>query len=419
MKNITLNKMEMEKLCALQSALATSPDALDQELTKQFGDNAAAVRAELENGVDDFYRLFSKDVDESTVREALVSHMKDMDLQQKYAYLTNIMLSMTVVCGQLIEGGHWETDTEVFSSIQSEIEKGNVPEPQVIETQIGEMMDLIAKQTMASSVLLIAEPPYEDLMEACKVEKPEKIRAIAHNTREFAVNSSAALYIMQERGDLTSLGQARLSARDMGVVTASALEIDAAKMSAHKDGLWEKAKALIEKATRVAVTLLISSPAILLEFTSILVLMAFFGLTTKLWGIIGLMVLLINAVKHVKAVDNVLKPQLDELTTDLDHGLDIVVKAASKLTNAIVQSARRVIGPVWARFRDFVNKHIVFPVASRMKPVTDKVKDYVADAKAVANDLQPKVNVAPAHTPGAMTHQHGYTAHTQTVKVSN
>ncbi len=367
METKRLTKKEIALTEQLVSNLNANPELLDEELTQQFGDGAAEVRAALEDGVDQFYALYEGKPDKDALRVRLEENMQDMSPRRKYAYLANLLLALNQVCGSVVEGPEWrkmlELNRAVLAGLESEELSEDSPE---IQSGIDEMLEQIDAQADAFAVLFIGEPPYERLMQECLTEDPAQVQALAANTRGNALHMAGALYLLQEQGQLKALEPGKISPRDMGVMAASLLEIDAA----HKSGSWENAKSVIEKAAKAAATLLVASPDIL-EGTVMLALLYVMTSLSSLWLLIAGAILLVNAKVHLHNAKVCLEPYFQQgaklLDTALDKVRDVCLGFRNWLANTVVPNAL----PVWQRARDYTMDHIILPTV-----------DFVLNAKS-------------------------------------
>ena len=228
-----------------------------------------------------------------------------------------------------------------------------------LQEGIGDMLALVGEQSHAFSVLFIGSPSYQKLMRMCLTANPAIVKALAANTRKSAVNMAAALYLLEEQGKLPSLNGVKIPPEEMGVMSASLLEIDAAQ----KNHSWEKAKEIIEKAAKTSVTLLVASPSLIADTASLLLagmLLSFSSLGTLVLGAI----LLINARMHLQRAKEHLEPVLNAGAKILDTTLDKVRDGWMNFKEWVSCSVLPAALPVWRRCRDFVVHRIMLPAAS-------------------------------------------------------
>ena len=355
-----LSKKEITAAEKLFTILCASQNALDRELEAVFKNNSNQVKQSIVDGVDKFYTLYSKDGDEKTIRDMLAQNMKGMSKVKQYSYLSNLLVALTHVCGNIIEGEKWGKLLEEHSVILKAIEMGLMEEDgEEVQTGIDDMLDLVTSNIDACSVLFIGEPPYEKLFSACLTENPETVEALAVNTRSSAVNMAAALYILQERGELTSLGETKIPPQEMGVMAASLMEIDAA----HKSGSWDGAKTVIEKAAKTATILIVTSPDILKDT----IFFAFVGLLTNfsvLWMLIAGAILAINVRIRHNTVKEHMEPVFKVGAKMMKVGLDMVQKISHKFSEWIETSLLSKALPVWKKCSDFAVNGILIPAAA-------------------------------------------------------
>lgn len=355
-----LDRDEIAKVEELYTRLCASTDMLEGELEKQFKENAAQIKSSIENGVDNFYALFQKELNENTICGLIKQNMEGMSNVKKYFYLSNLILALTNVCGNILEGSEWKDVMEEHQAILRAAEIGLLTDDsEEIENGIDEMMGLITQNIKEFSVLFIEEPPYEELLEACMTKDASAVKALAANTRSSAVNMATALYILQEQGALASLGKEKIPPQEMGVMAASLMEIDAA----HKSENWEKAKEIIEKAARSAMTLLATSPDLMKNaaFFSLVAIMSNFSI---LWMLISGSILFINMRIHQYHANNYLEPVFNTgakvLSVTLDKVYDISHKFTEWVQTVVVPSSLSV----WNRCVDFTLNRLLIPAAS-------------------------------------------------------
>ena len=139
-----LSKKEITAAEKLFTILCASQNALDRELEAVFKNNSNQVKQSIVDGVDKFYTLYSKDVDEKTIRDMLAQNMKGMSKVKQYSYLSNLLVALTHVCGNIIEGEKWGKLLEEHSVILKAIEMGLMEEDgEEVQTGIDDMLDLV------------------------------------------------------------------------------------------------------------------------------------------------------------------------------------------------------------------------------------------------------------------------------------
>lgn len=383
---IRLTKKESEKCKELFNKLCDSDTQLDQELTARF-ENADEIRQQIESGVDDFYQLYKEDVSKETIQKKIEENMSSMSNREKYSYLANLMVAITHICGNVFEGSKWNETLKDHEIVLSAVDLGFVDEEsEKILNGIEEMKGMIAENIESFAVLFVDSPDFEELQDACMNESPEQVQAIAMNTREAAVNMAAAIYILQEDDELSSLKEVQYTPHDVGVMSASLLEIDAAQ----KSGSLEFAKKVFSKASRTAVTLLVASPAIIagVSMFGIIALLTNFA---SIWLLVSGVILGINLHAHIKRLEEHMEPVFKVgakiLNTTLDKVKPIYHKISNWIQNTIVPAAL----PVWQRCRDFTVKRILVPSAAFLLNIKDKIVSVTgvlaSKAKAIVRKL--------------------------------
>lgn len=352
-----LNEKEIQKVEKLYTSLCEAPENCARQLEVHFPGNADHILEAITSGVDKFYDLYKQDIDPKTIQDLMGKNMQGMTDIQCYKYFSNLMLALTHVCGAIVDDPEWNTMLEEHQTMLKAIEMGLVTEDsKELWDGLEEMRSLILANITEFSVLFIGEPPYEALVEACKVGDAASVQALAVNTRESAVNMAASLYILQESGELHSLGNNRIPPEEMGVMAASLLEIDAAV----KSGVWETAKDAIEKAARTAVLLIVTSPEIVKDVVclSIVALLTNFSL---FWMLIAGAVLFINTRVHQRSVEEYLEPVFNVGAKVLSTALEQAEKISCRFTEWIQTTVIPTAVPVWERCRDFTVQRLLLP----------------------------------------------------------
>lgn len=356
-----LTKEEIQRVEAQYSVFCGNAETLGEALREQFGDDAGEVQRKLEQGVDKFYETFSGTVSERTLQDKLEENMRAMTPKEKYLYLSNLLLALTQVCGAMVEGPEWNEALNDNKITLAGLASGAIPEDSAeLETGIGDMLKLVAEQSHAFSALFIGAPSYQKLMQTCLTEEnPAVVKAVAANTRQSAVNMAAALYLLQERDSLPSLKGVKIPPEEMGVMSASLLEMDAAQ----KSGSWERAKAIVEKAAKTAITLLVASPALIADAAALLLVGMLLSLPNIGALILGA-ILLVNARIHFQSVKAHLEPALNAGAKALDVTLDKVKDGWTSFQNWVSDSVLSKALSVWRRCRDFTVNSLMLPAAA-------------------------------------------------------
>lgn len=363
-----LTRQEITECEVLFSKLCEAPENALQELNTHF-ENAEEILHELEIGVDNFYQLYETDDTAESLRQKLENNMIYMTPTQRYSYLANIIVAMTHACGTLFEGEEWNVTLKTHEQTLSALELGLITEEsEQVQTEAEEMMAMICDGVEQFSLLFLQNPDFERLHDACMTEDLSKVEALASNTRQASVNMAAALYILHKEGKLPSLGDDEITAQDMGTMSATLLEIDAAQ----KTGSWETAKEIAQKAIRVATTLLISSPA-LLTGGAILTLVAALTHFSILWLLISTAILTINIRVYFKALGNQLEGIFQTgakyVNTTLDKSHEVYQNVSDWTQKNIMPKAYAY----WKRLRKFTVDHILVPCTAFLLKAKERI----------------------------------------------
>ncbi len=400
MKKMNLTRKEINECQKLVEQFAENPSLVDQELTK-LGKDPKETRKQIEEGVEAFYQLFSGEVNQKTILNKLQKTMEGMSSLQKYCYLANLMTALSTIEGKVFGDDTWEKKLEDYQTILTAIKMGIIQEDDSrIADCAEEMMDIVSENITAFAVLFVDNPDLVQLQEACLTENTDQVKAIALNTRETAVNMASAVYIMQESGRLPSLGDTHYAARDIGVMSASILEIDAAQ----KTGSEKAAKSVFQKASRAAVTLLLASPGIvagLSVFTIMGVLTNFSTLGMIVSGVaIGL-----NLKVHYDLMAEKASPILNWGGKVLNTALGVVKPIYSKITSWVQNTVVPNAVAIWRKCCDFASEHILIPAAAFVLTAWNAIHNSVRKAahkvgnlyKAAQNVAQRDQNIVEAN----------------------
>lgn len=359
MKKMKLTREEINGCQKLVEQFAETPSLVDQKLT-ELGKNPKETRQQIEEGVAAFYKLYSGEVNQKTILNKLQKTMEGMSSLQKYCYLANLMTALSTIEGKVFGDDTWEKKLEDYQTILTAIKMGIIQEDDSrIADCAEEMMDIVSENIAAFSVLFVDNPDLVQLQEACLTENTEQVKAVALNTRETAANMASAVYIMQESGRLPSLGDTHYSARDIGVMSASILEIDAAQ----KTGSEKTAKSVFQKASRTAVTLLMASPSIVAGLSVFTIIAALTNFST-LGMIVSGVAIGLNLKVHYDLLAEKVSPILNWGGKVLNTALGVVKPIYSKITSWVQNTVVPNAMSIWRRCCDFTCEHILIPAAT-------------------------------------------------------
>ena len=379
MKNLKLTKNEIQECQELFEIFSKDAALLDKKLTAMNMD-PAAVRNEICTGIDEFYKFYAGYFDAAAIEGKIKETMMSKSPLEAYSYLANLMTAMAHIGSKVFDDEDFNKCLEDHKNILKAIELGLITEEDPHITHgIEDMMAIVSENIEAFAVLFADHPDLAELQEACLTEETAKVQAIAMNTREASVNMAAAIYVMQEAGNLKSLGDTRYTARDIGVMSASVLEIDAA----YKSGSVETAKNVFQKASRAAVTLLVATPSIVVGMG----VLGFIGLLTNfatIWMLVGAAAIYINLKAHYDILAEKLSPVFAVggrvLKVTLDKVRPVYAKVSSWVQNNVVANAR----PVWKKCCTFVHDRIIIPAAVVLLKAKDLVVNVAMTAKEKA-----------------------------------
>ena len=399
MKNLELTRKEMEACQELVVEIAAKPD-LVQEKLRALGKDPGAVCREIEDGVSDFYKLYEGEVNKETIQAMIQNAQKDMTPLQKYTYLANLMTAITHIEGRVFDDPAWEKCLEDHRNILSAIEMGLIEEDGLhVAEAVGEMQSLVSENIEEFAVLFVDNPDLAELQQACLTEGTDQVRAIAFNTRDMAVHTAEALYILQESGELPTLGDTRYPPKAMGILSATMLEMDAAQ----KTGSLETFKKVFQKAARVAVALLVASPGILMGMT-LLGLIGFFTNFATLWMIIGGFAIGMNLKAHYDVLKEKMQPVYAFGGKVLDVTLDKVKPLYAKLSSWIQNTVLPKVVHVWDKCRTFIQDRILIPAVGIILKAKDAIirmadhaRDFVQKRFQSARNIEREANAAPTN----------------------
>jgi len=382
MKNLKAAKEQSALIQKIYEMLANDEAVLEKEL-EALGQDPEEVSKQITGGIDAFYQLYQKDVNAETILNKVSEEMSAMSPMKQYTYLANLMTALGCIVEKEYGEDVWEKNLKDHQSILAAMEMGIIDEDsQHISNGISEMKKIVAENIEAFAVLFADHADMEKLQEACMTEEPEKVKAIAMNTRKAVFDMAAAIYLLQESGKLTVLGDTRYSARDIGVMAASRLEIDAA----NKSGSLEQAKKVFQKASRVAVTLLVASPGIMIGatvFATVALLTNFATIAMLITGaVIG-----INLKVHFDVLYEKVSPILEKGVHLLDITLEKVKPVYTKIKNWVDNTVMPMALPAWMKCRTFATEQIFVPAAAFIlksrKAITEKAGAFSVKVKAL------------------------------------
>lgn len=380
---------DMMKLEELYTKFCSDEQALIQELIEEFGaEEAASVKEELENGVDGFYELYKSEMTGEELRDRLADNMKDMDNLKKFHYLSNLLCALNAANGEALDTSEQADMMGENEIISAAIENGMLDsDSSVLQEAISKMQDLIESDVEHFAVLFAGTPPYETLLDACKEGDAEEVKALAANTRQSAVNMAGAMTILNHRGVSAFAEKDSIHPRDMGVVAASSLEMDAVQ----KQGDCEESTTLIQKIARTACTLLVASPNIIKDAAA-LTLVAVLTNFSSLWLLISGAILVINIRVHMNNLKKHMEPIFNTGARILNSTLGAAKKTALHIADWIQTTVIPAAIPVWEKVREFTEKHILIPAARfvmKAKSVAVSIRD---KASGLWNRLKEKIS---------------------------
>lgn len=373
MKNMKLTKKEVMACKDLFTRIAAEPALLDH-LLKALGKDPADIRAQLNQGVEDFYSLYEGEVNVDTIKEKMAEATASMSPLQQYNYYANLMTAFSHIGAKVFNDAAWFKCLNDHRNILSAIELGLIEEDDLhIVDAITQMQQIVAENIEAFSVLFVDDPDMAALLEACVDQDTATVKAMALNSRELAVDMAAAVYVMQEGGELKSLGQTRYSARDIAVMTASGLEIDAAR----KSGNLETAKKIIRKAAVAAVALLVTAPfafaagaaavsiiegvAIATDLTMTFAAWEVFTVVQNLIGVTAMVVFGTPVFGMTKdTVELLVAKGAKILDTAVEAVIPLFGKVSAWVRNTVIPAAI----PVWEKCRRFTYHKIMVPAVA-------------------------------------------------------
>lgn len=371
MKNMKLTRNEVMACRELFEKIATEPAVLDRML-QTLGKDPAGIRAELNQGVNDFYNLYEGEVNTDTIQAKMDEATASMTTLERYSYYANLMTAFSHLGGRVFNDEAWTKCLADHQNILSAIELGLIDgnDPHITDG-LDQMRQIVAENIEAFAILFVDDPDMETLLEACMTRDTATVQAMALNSRELAVDMAAAVYVMQERGELKSLGSTRYSPRDIAVMTASGLEIDAAR----KTGNLETVKKVIRKASVAAVALVVTAPFALaaglvswffLETTALVLATSFemyLGLLTiaTLVSCVAMLVFGTPIFDSAKAtVNKLVEKGARVLSTTVEAVKPLFGKVTAWIRNTVVPAAL----PIWEKCRSFTYHRILVPTAA-------------------------------------------------------
>lgn len=380
MKNMKLTKNEIMACKELFEKLATDSTLLDRML-QTLGKDPAQIRAELNQGVEDFYNFYEGEVNADTIKAKMAEATASMSRLQQYSYYANLMTAFSHIGGKVFQDEAWSKCLADHQNILSAIELGLIDENDAYITDgLEQMQQIIAENIEAFAILFVDDPNMEALLDACVSSDADTVKTMALNSRELAVDMAAAVYLMQESGELKSLGNVRYSPRDIAVMSASGLEIDAAR----KSGNLETARKVIRKAAVAAVALVVTAPfALALGLASMFVVegVALFVATSleMYLGLLTVSTIVSCAAMLVfgtsifgtakETVNKLLAKGARVLDTTFGAVKPLCAKVSAWVRNTVIPAAL----PVWEKCRSFTYHKIMVPVTAFILKYKDTI----------------------------------------------
>lgn len=354
MKKSNLTKKEIQVITNRFEAYVADRNSSINDL-KALGKDPDEVLKQIGEGVDAFYNFYQTDVNEESIKAKIKEATKDMDDMKKYSYYANLMTAITNVGAQTFGVEEVERKIEDYKNAMTAIELGIVDESELnIAENIKEMEEIISENIEALSVVFIDVPGFSKLQEECISGDTESVKAVALNSRELAIDMATAVYVTQEKDELTSLGETKYSPRDVGVVAATMLEIDAAQ----KSGSAEKAKEVLLKASKVAGTLIVISPTVLIN--AFMLTACLLTMPTIVAPVITTATV-INLVVSGAVTHKFLAPAYAKGAKLLETTIDKVKPMYNKLSSWIQETVLPAVFPRWTKCYNFAVKKVITP----------------------------------------------------------
>lgn len=392
MKNLKLLKTEMTACKNLFEKIVADPALLDRKL-KELNLDPAKTRGELAQGVDEFYGVYAGEVNADTIKAKIAEATASMPPLQQYTYYANLLTAISHIGGKVFNDGAWTKCLEDHQNILTAIDLGLIGEDDLhITAGIETMQALVAENLDAFAVLFVEDPAMAELQESCITGDPAKVKAVALNTRELAIDMAAAVYVMQESGELKSLGDTRYSARDIGIMSATILEVDAAK----KTGSLDVAKKVLAKASKTALALIVAAPGALVAGIATIGIISNFVSLSGLALLIGGIATAINMSVGFDAVYAKLNPIFAKGAKLLETTLDKVKPLYSKVSDWVQNTVIPAALPAWEKCRTFTYEKIMVPAVAfvlKTKNVILKTAETIAEkAKAFYEKMTHKAS---------------------------
>lgn len=404
MTNMKLTNKEVMACKDLFTRIAAEPALLDR-LLKDLGKDPAEVRAQLNQGVDAFYCLYGAEVNIDTVKAKMDEATASMSPLQKYNYYANLMTAFSHLGAKVFGDASWTKCLNDHRNILSAIELGLIEEDDLhVADGIAQMQQIVAENIEGFAVLFVDDPDMAALLDACMGQDTATVKTMALNTRELAVDMAAAVYVMQEGGELKSLGQTHYTAYDIAVLSAAGLEIDAAR----KTGNLETVKKVLRKAAVVALALVLTAPLaigagfVAGAFVDMLVVGMFdavmyldlLGKITLVEMLIGGVAMTVFGIPVFDMAQDTLNVLLDKGAKVLDTAVEAVkplfAKASAWVRNTVIPAAI----PVWEKCRNFTYRKILVPsvafILKHRKTILQTAGQIIQKAKALYEKLTNK-----------------------------
>lgn len=383
MKKMKLTENEIKECKELLELFLKDASVRNQKLIDLNWD-PYVVNEEINKGIDEFYQLYQTEIDINTIEMKMEKELSDMTNMQKYSYLAKLVTAVAAIGGNVFDDKEFTSCLEDYEKVLKAIELEIIQQDdnQYVLDGIENMKKVISENIHMFAVLFVDNPDLAELQEACLAEDLSTVEAIALNSRKASVDMATAIFIMQEEGKLCSLGNVRYTPRNIGVMSAAMLEIDAAQ----KSGSLEMVKTVFEKACRAAVTLVVTSPGVAIA-AGLFGMIALLTNFSTIWMLISGAAILINLDTYREIVDKKVSDAFHVggrmLGVTLDKVKPLYLKLSDWVQNTVVPNSFLV----WEESAEFVKKQIMIPtvaVVFKAKDFTQKAVNKIVDHVGVA-----------------------------------
>lgn len=372
MKKLNLSKRDCERVTEKFNSYIQNPQLMLDEVGPD-------VLDQVKSGVDEFYKTFENPLSEDDIRQKLSQTIAQMTLAEQYTYLGNLMVAMTASANGMLFGEDWDETVKRYETMNEKVSSDQAMTDEELRREIGQMLDMIPKETDAVALLFMTTPLHEEFEKLCQDADAKEVKALVMNSRDNAIAYSMAIYELVAEGELDQYKDYR--PKQLGLVVTAALEMDAAM----KTQSWNVAKDVVSKILRTVFQLFLTSPGLLLGGAAMMFL--------TLSGLSNLVLLVIGSVivYNISVYAKMIRKSLSGLNEGVDHFVDKTLDAVRQTYDSVKTWAQSTIMP---SVHTFVKKTTDFVIDHLFVPVVSVFKTFMSHVEALKNRVFERVDAS-------------------------